>query len=437
MSVATLEDAKRRAWRGGLIVTKKEKAPKRCLANVLHVLARHPEWQGVIAYDAFAEGVVCLREPPAREQDRPQISLVGDWTDEDSARTVAWISTNCDFEPSVEMVEQAVQAVARRRVIHPVRDYLGALRWDGQQRLPALLVTYFGATDTAYARAIGLRWMVSAVARAFRPGCQADYMLVLEGQQGIGKSTGARMLGGEWYADTGIALGDKDSYQALRRVWIYEFAELAAIKGREAERVKNFVSSRQDHYRPSYARRTRDFPRQCVFIGSTNEQEYLPDRTGNRRFWPVRCGRVDIAGIQRDRDQLWAEAVARFESGEAWHTDSTELVRLCQEEQEQRTQGDPWVEIISAWLAAPAQAALALNGVTTTEVLRGALSLEPGKIGRGEETRAGLALRDLKWAARQVREHGAKLRRYYPSQPSDLYQPPSAEVGATNEHESC
>lgn len=423
--VTPIETKRNTAWRSGLILTKKDRTPKKCLANVLHVLAKHPEWHGVIAFDAFAEAVVCLKEPPTREQDRPQGSLIGDWTDEDSARTVAWISSNCDFEPSVEMVEQAILSVGRKHEVHPVRDYLEGLKWDGVQRLPQLLVKYFGAASTAYVQAVGLKWMISAVARAFRPGCQADYMLVLEGVQGIGKSTGARTLGGDWYADTGIVVGDKDSYQALRRIWIYEFAELAAIKGKESERVKNFVSSRQDHYRPSYGRRTRDFPRQCVFIGSTNEEQYLPDRTGNRRFWPVRCGRVDVAALAADRDQLWAEAVARFNSGEAWHTDTADLVKLCQDEQEQRTQGDPWVELIAVWLTAPAQKGLERDGVTTTEVVRGALSLEPGKIGRAEETRAGCALRDLKWSSRLIREHGARVRRYHPSQPS---QPPSSGV---------
>jgi len=119
LSVTPIESKRPTAWRNGLILTKKDRTPKKCLANVLHVLAKHLEWQGVIAFDAFAETVVCLQEPPTREQDRPQGTLVGDWTDEDSARTVDWISSNCDFEPSVEMVKQAILAVGRKHEVHP------------------------------------------------------------------------------------------------------------------------------------------------------------------------------------------------------------------------------------------------------------------------------------------------------------------------------
>ncbi|HVY26941.1 MAG TPA: virulence-associated E family protein [Polyangiaceae bacterium] len=422
MTVANIDAKRSTAWRGGLILTKKEKTPKKCLANVLHVLAKHPEWHGVIAFDAFAEAVVCLKEPPTREQDRPQGSLIGDWTDEDSARTVAWISSNCEFEPSVEMVEQAILAIGRKHEVHPVRDYLDSLKWDAVQRLPTLLVKYFGATDTPYVRAVGTKWMISAVARAYKPGCQADYMLVLEGEQGIGKSTGVRVLGGDFYADTGIVVGDKDSYQALRRIWIYEFAELAAIKGRESERVKNFVSSRQDHYRPSYGRRTRDFPRQCVFCGSTNETQYLPDRTGNRRFWPVRCGRVDVAALVEDRDQLWAEAVARFKSGEAWHSDTAELVQLCQDEQADRQAPDDWISIVAEWLKAPTlpngqheRRILDISdGITTADVLLGAIGMRAAEINNGPSTRAGHVLRDLgyKPSTHPVTRDGKRVRVY-------------------------
>ena len=424
MKVADISEKRRAAWRVGLI-TSQEGNPKKCLANVLHILAKHPDWQDTIAFDAFAETVVLKKSPPMREQDRPAVYAVGDWTDEDSARTAAWIATNCGFEPSLEMVEQAVATVARKRTVHPVKAYLEALSWDGMERLPTFLETYFGTDRSAYARAVGLRWMVSAVARIYTPGAQCDYMLVLESEkQGIGKSTAVRTLAGDFYADTGITVGDKDSYQSLRRVWIYEFAELAAVKGREAERVKNFLSSRQDHYRPSYGRRTRDFPRQCVFCGSTNEAQYLVDRTGNRRFWPVRCTKVDVQGLARDRDQLWAECVVRYKRGEAWHVDSTELAKLCEDEQADRQAPDDWVPIVAEWLKAPTLPAGQYersylditNGVTTADVLIGAIGMKAESLNSHASTRAGHVLRTLNYVPPKnaVWRNGVRVRPYLP-----------------------
>lgn len=409
-------------WQKQLLLTE-DGTPRKTLANTMTVLAQHPAWQDVIAFDAFAEAVVLQKRPPMREQDSPAVYVVGDWTDEDSARSAAWIASNCGFEPSMEMVEQAVATVARKHSVHPVRAYLEALVWDGVERLPTFLESYFGTERSAYARAVGLRWMISAVARIMKPGCQADCMLVLESdEQGIGKSTGVRVLGGAWCADTGITVGDKDSYQSLRRVWIYEFAELAAVKGREAERVKNFLSSRQDHYRPSYGRRTRDFPRQCVFCGSTNEAQYLVDRTGNRRFWPVRCAKVDVQRLTEDRDQLWAEAVTRFKNGEAWHVDSAELAKLCEGEQADRQAPDDWIPIVAEWLKAPTlpsghQERRILDiaeGVTTADVLLGAIGMKVENISNAASTRAGHALRALNYVPtpNAVRRDGARVRLY-------------------------
>lgn len=409
--VVSIGSARRRRpeWTLGLL-RNKEGQPKRSLANTMHVLATHPEWCGVLAYDEFAGCLTKVKDPPVRKQDHPGrgVSMVGDWTDDDSSRTVAWVASECGFEPTVDMVERAAAAQASKARFHPVREYLDGLVWDGRQRLPGLLTGYFGASDSEYSAEVGKRWLISAVARVFEPGCKADCMLVLEGVQGARKSTGIRILAGEWYADTGIAVGDKDSYQALRRVWIYEFAELASIRGREAERVKNFVSSQSDHYRPSYGRSVRDFPRQVVFAGTTNESQYLVDRTGNRRFWPVACGRVDVEALQRDRDQLWAEAVERYRGREPWHVDTPELAQLCSDEQSDRKAPDDWIPIVERWLKSPTvpdpdstardplRHSLDISiGLSTADVLLGAIGMKPREITQAASVRAGFILREL------------------------------------------
>lgn len=402
-----------KAWRTGLLLSPKGD-PRRSLANVMHVLALHPNWTGVLAYDEFAQCVITRGAPPMREQDAPQAYVLGDWTDEDSARTAAWFAAEVGFEPDIGQVDHGIAAIARKVVVHPVRDWLRSLTWDGKPRLDAFVADYLGGARSAYSAAVGRRWLIAAVARVFRPGSKVDSMLVLEGVQGIGKSSALRVLAGtEWFADTGIEVGHKDSYQSLRRKWVYEFSELASIRGREIERVKNFLSSQVDTFRASFGRRTQDHPRQVVFAGSTNELHYLNDPTGARRFWPVRCTAIELAAIVRDREQLWAEARAAYEANEPWHLDTADLRAMAAAEAEDRTEQDAWLPLVGKWLEDPTRAA-ADRGFTTAEVLTGALGFEPARIDRSATTRVGIVLRSLGLETRgQEREGVTRVRRYY------------------------
>lgn len=408
-------------WRAGLLLTK-EREPKRCLANVMHVFSLHPDWSGVLAFDAFGIAVVTRKTPPMRTQDAPREYRIGDWTDEDSARTVAWFASEVGFEPATVHVDQAVGAIAQRHIVHPVRDWLASLTWDGVPRLDGFAATYLGARASEYTTAVGSRWMIAAIARVFEPGCKVDSLLGLEGSQGIGKSSALRLLAGaEWFADTGITIGEKDSYQALRRKWVFEFAELSSIKKSEYERVKNFMSSQVDTFRASYGRRTQDHPRQVVFAGSTNESQYLGDPTGSRRFWPVKCGKVDLVGLASDREQLWAEARIRYEAGAPWYLDTPELRALAEAEQAERHETDDWVEIVHRWLAAPTRPdgyggrniVKLDDGITTVDVLLGALGFAPERITPGATKRVGHVLRSLEFAPMQLRESGDRVRRYF------------------------
>jgi len=413
-------------WTRGLI-RNQEGNPRKLVANVMHVLELHPECAGVFAYDSFKESVVLTKAPPMREQDRPSEYELGAFTETDATRISAWFQDEIGIDATREMVIEAVVAVAEKHKKHPVREYLRALRWDSAERLEMMLPRYFGAPDNKYTRAIGRKFMIGAVARVEQPGCKADTMIVLEGKQGTFKSTAAKVLAVDWYADTGVTIGEKDSYQALRGVWLYEFAELAGVKASAVERVKNFLSSASDHYRPSYGRGFRDFPRQTVFIATTNEENYLVDRTGNRRFWPVRCGKVDVDALKIDRDQLWAEAVHLYNKGEKWHIDSLELAALCEAEQAERQAPDDWVPLVEEWLKSPTvpdptsvgrdivrRRLVVSEGVTTDEVLLGAIQMRPAELTSHASVRAGKVLRELGFTPRQKREHGERIRRYVP-----------------------
>jgi predicted P-loop ATPase len=293
---------------------------------------------------------------------------------------------------SKDVAHQAVDLRAAECAFHPVRDYLNALRWDGERRVHGWLHSYLGADASPYSRAIGTMFLVAMVARVFEPGCKADYMMVLEGPQGARKSTACAILGGVWFSDCLPDInGGKDVPQHLNGKWLIEVAELAALSKAENARLKQFVTRPVERYRPTYGRKEVIEPRQCVFIGTTNQGAYLRDETGGRRFWPVRVGAIDTDALLRDRDQLFAEAVHLYRAGSAWWPDSTFEAEHIRPQQEARFEADAWEEAVAAWLVAKTK-------VTVLEVARGALAMETQKLGTAEQRRIGAILERLGWA---------------------------------------
>jgi predicted P-loop ATPase len=380
------------AWRARLI--QGDHGPLGNEANVAIALNHAPELVGRIRFDAFRTAVQ-MREMPwdARPEWR-------DWTDDDDVHLACWIQEAGINYPS-HRLPGVVGAMAAKIQHHPVRDYLDGLKWDGERRLETWPFTYLGAAydagkDAALISAFGAKWMISAVARVFRPGCKADCALILEGVQGAGKSTSVRVLcGPDWYADQLSDIGNKDACQDLRGKWVIELAELKNVRGAEVEKVKGFMSRAVDHYRPSYARRTVDIPRQCVFIGSTNEDAYLHDTTGNRRFWPIKVGQIEIKALTRDRDQLWAEAVHRYREGDNWWL-PRELEDKAEKAQADRLEYDTWAAFVEPWLSSKSE-------VTTRELIVECIGKEKKDITRSDETRAAYVLRSLGFRSTDTR----------------------------------
>jgi len=215
-----------------------------------------------------------------------------------------------------EEVGRRLVSVALKNKYDPLKEYLDSLVWDGIPRLETMLITYGGAEDSTdrYARIVSKKWMVSGVARAYQAGCKADVVLVAEGAQGAHKSTMLRILGGEWYCEASGVLGDKDSKQLIGAAWICELPDMASFSKSDRNAMKAFFSSPVDKYRPPYGKVTISVPRRSVFAATTNDEEYLTDPTGHRRFWPVMLGEIDRAAMIRDKDQLWAEAVHIYKS---------------------------------------------------------------------------------------------------------------------------
>ena len=358
---------------------------ERTPGNLSLLLAHTKDWAGCISFDELAYAVVWKDMPPFIPG---MVAPSGQLADEhlvyvQQAARQAWGLTW-----GLDACAVALNSAARVHAYHPVRQYLDGLQWDGVERLTGWLTTYHGGAETPVP--IGRWWAISAVARAYRPGCQVDHVLVLQGNQGCGKSTALRILGGEWYTDSLDSLNDKDSYQSLLGKWIVEIAELDAFRGKASTNIKSFISKVMDSYRPSYGRCQVNRPRQCVFAGTTNEHEYLQDASGARRFWPVAVGPLDYEGLRMDRDQLWAEAVSAFNAEERWWPRGQEEAEALACETESRFAVDPWEELLEEWLIGQ------MCDVSMGQCLK-QLEVETGHQRQYDTKRVGAVLRRLGW----------------------------------------
>lgn len=407
-------------------------APERNEANVITALSLDAAFTGALMFDEFSQEIIVARalpwDPAGTVHPRP-------WGEADDVRCAEWLQRHEINVPPV-VVGRSVVAVSRNIRIHPVRDYLEALAWDGTQRLDTWAIAYLGAEDTALHRSMAALWMVSAVARIMQPGCKADHMLILEGPQGIRKSTALKVLASEpWFTDELAELGSKDAAQQMRGIWIIEMAELDAIGQADVSRIKAFLSRTTDRYRPPYERYVVTVPRQCVFAGTVNPDTYLRDETGNRRFWPLRCGDIDLDGLRRDRDQLWAEAVTRYRAGAPWWIEDRALVTEASAAQEARYQGDAWDARIERWLVSERKPvnvgvghfedwqerfvprAKPLTDVSIGEVLEQALGIEAAKWTRADQMRVGAFFRARKWVKYRAKNPPREWRHVAPGTP--------------------
>ena len=331
-------------WKRGLIIGPSG-APKAVLANALHALRHAPLLAGRLHYNEMTNAAEVSGDLPWNKAG----SAFRAWTDADDCLFAEWLQRQAiSVKPSDAAL--AAQTIALEMPYHPVRAYLKGLQWDGVPRLHNWLCTYLSVPDTQYSRSVGKKWLLSAVARVYLPGCKADAVLVLEGAQGRGKSTALSILAGPWFTDRLSDIRSKDAAEELCGVWLVEIAELHSLAKADANAIKAYLSRATDRYRPSYGRRSVTVPRQCVFAATVNpDSGYLKDATGGRRFWPVECGMIDLPALRFDRDQIWAEALAAYKRGETWWLDEDGEL-LAQHEQADRYQGDAWSEKIADYV---------------------------------------------------------------------------------------
>ena len=319
-----------------------------CIENVVVILNGDPALAGCVGYNEMNHNIVALRSLPWRK-----VTGESQWSDADDADLRYYLERVYGLSGK-DKIFDGLNVVAMSRKFHPVRDFLDSCSWDGQPRLETLLVDYLGAEDTPYTRAVTRKAFVAAVARIYRPGCKFDYMLTLRGRQGLGKSALIAKLGGEWFSDSFTTMQGKDAYEQVQGVWLMEIGELAGMRKAEAETIKLYISKQCDRFRPAYGRRLQEFPRQCIFIGTTNETQFLRDTTGNRRFWVVDTPNKPALDMWSDLTPevirlIWGEAVAIFRKGEPLFLPA-ELEAAAREVQETYEEENPKVGIVAEYL---------------------------------------------------------------------------------------
>ena len=345
------------AWKAGLHLGKRDVVL--CdMNNVQLILTHDPALKGIVKYDEFADRTIITRDLPWRRM-APGLDT---WTDTDYSGLQWYLSSNKEWNMSgKQVIIDAFGLVASSTAYHPVRDYLTGLSWDGVERLDSMVIDYLGALDTPLTRVTTRKHMVAAVARIMHPGVKYEYALTLSGPEGIGKSTLIKKLGMNWYNNSFSSsdVGSKDSKEQIRSCWLIELGELVSVKKNTNEAFKAFLTTDTDHYRKAYGRVAGYYPRQCVFWATTNERFYLKGDTGNRRFWTIFVGETGVkkdvfAMTQEDVDQLWAEAVYRYQAGEDLYL-SRELEAESRKQADDANEisGDERIGVIEAFIRRP------------------------------------------------------------------------------------
>lgn len=410
MPVDVPSDVKK-LWLMAGVVASKTGTPIMNLDNCVRLMDYTGYLKDKIWYDSFHVDVLTTLDSNKPRQ----------WIEKDTLDLFNTLQRDYGFHRlTITTAEQLVRYLAFRNERNAVRDYFTSIKWDGVPRVETFCSQYLGAPDNQYIRAASKNWFVSIAARVFKPGAQVDTMVILEGNQGAKKSSVLRVLGGDWYTEATAGFGTKDLYQQIQGKIIVEIAELDMFSKSDVNTLKRVISSPQDEFRAPYDRRPAKFPRRCVFVGTTNQDKYLMDETGNRRYWPIPTGEIKLNEIKLHRDQIFAEAVQLFNDGHTWWEMPKELT---EEVQSSRMMDDAWFEVISKYISDPL---VRYAGVTPTEIATSekCLNIDIGRVTSKEASRIGRILRQLGWRPGQVQKlHGRSARPFFPPDHGTLLPP--------------
>lgn len=360
------------------------------LAKTMEIMETDDNLKSLFRFNLFTKDIEYANKPIFSELATTGMIL----SDNDFIEIKYYLSKTQGFEPEIKTIIEACVLMSRQNTHHPIRDYINNLKWDGTHRLDSWLIDYCGCEDNCYTRAVGRKVLTAAVARVFSPGCKFDFMMILEGEQGIGKSQLVGALGGGWYLDTDIMERTKDTVDKMRGAWIIEISELVGFKKKDVESLKAFVSRQVDRERLSYRREPADFPRQCIFIGTHNpsgDNTYFYDDTGNRRFWPISCKKTDYVGIREARNQLFAEAKIYYDQGEQLYLDREDERIQADNAQKERTAEDPWMFSIKEHLTPN------VTKITGKTILLDILKIPPERHFKESLMKVGRVMKELGW----------------------------------------
>lgn len=334
------------AWAMNMVMDDKG-VIKTASVNASLLLENYPDMLGVIQFDAFRHSIFLVECPPWEDAETFKSRPI---RDTDYTAAIHYLESRPhEMKPSPSQMPAIFANIAGRHRFDPLLDYLDGLKWDGTPRVDGFFHAYLGAQDNAYSKAISRRFLISAVARAYRPGCKVDTMPIIEGDQGLMKSTAIKELfGPSFFSDELSDIGSKDAKMEMQGVWCIEIAEMHRLNSAETNQVKKFLSQATDRFRPPYGRSVVEAPRRLVLAGTMNPEgnAYLKDPTGARRFWPIEATAINLDAIRQDRDQIWAEAVHMLNAGEPWWIQDHEKV-IVETEQLKRTEVDVWADVIA------------------------------------------------------------------------------------------
>lgn len=365
----------------GIVSTKNGNALP-SLDNAEKVLTGIPEIKNAIWYDEFHNryftdfDLETWKTVPAHE-----------WTDADILNMTMFMQRAINLKKmSDETVAKAAMYYANKNVRNEPKDWMESLIWDGKERIDRFFIDCLGADDSEYTRSASKNMWIGLIARIYKPGCQVDNMVILEGNQGAFKTTTLRTIGGKWYTAINESVQSKDFFLVLHGRMIIEIPEMHTFSRADVNKIKQIITCTTDRFRMPYARTAQDHPRQSIFIGTTNDSHYLSDPTGGRRFWPVKCNRIDVELMQEQRDQLFAEAVAKYKKGDLWWLMPAEETAKAQEE---RRNHDAWEDQISYFLIE--------KDVTTTIDIMAYMKIDIANVDILKQRRLGSVMRVLGW----------------------------------------
>lgn len=374
--------------------------------TVEYIFREHPLWVGVLGWDENRGCMVMLKQAPFLTPAEKQSFQSRNWSDTDSSRAWTWLE-RIGVGATLPTTKAKLKDVAELNRFHPIKDYLNSLLWDGVERIGHIenYATIEGDQDLTLCQAMFGKWIIGAATRMLKPGSKLDTMIIFQGKQGIRKSSFFEALAGkDWFTDRlGKDLNDPDTIRQIQGKWLIEWADLEGFGAKEVEEIKAFLSRTTDRHTPKWCEFAVDLPRQCAFAGTSNNDAMLRDRTGNRRFWPIRVEAINIDAVRQDRDLIWAEAVECVKNNEPWwFLEEDPLKASLDMAQKEATVHDPWVDTLGDWLAVSPRAEI------EPKEAMGALGIHsPTPL---EFQRVSACLRELGWRQIRKREGERRLR---------------------------